>query len=61
MCQLGMGVTLLPETDMIGLGIQKYKVIDHRCCEIEKFICYRNGHIMTGIEQQLVSMVVTSN
>jgi len=61
MCQLGMGVTLLPETDIVGLGIQDYKKIDHRCCEIEKFICYRSGHFMTGIEQQLVSMIVTSN
>lgn len=58
MCQLGMGVTLLPETDLIGFGVQNYKVIDHRCCEIEKFICYRNGYILTGLEQQLVSMIV---
>lgn len=59
MCQLGMGVTLIPESDTAALGIRKYKVVDHNGCEIEKFICYRKSHQITGIEQQLIHRIVT--
>ncbi|MGM1046468.1 MAG: LysR family transcriptional regulator [Bacillota bacterium] len=58
MCQLGMGVTLIPESDTAALGVRNYKVIDHSYCEIEKFICYRKNHTITGIEQQLMNMIV---
>jgi DNA-binding transcriptional LysR family regulator len=61
MCQLGMGVTLIPESDTAAFGVRKYKVIDHRYCEIEKFICYRKNHTITGIEQQLMNRIVTAN
>ncbi|UNK18807.1 LysR family transcriptional regulator [Paenibacillus sp. N3/727] len=61
MCQLGMGVTLIPESDTAALGVRNYKVIDHRYCEIEKFICYRKNHTITGIEQQLMNMIVTAD
>nr|WP_280521274.1 LysR family transcriptional regulator [Paenibacillus mangrovi] len=61
MCQLGMGVTLIPESDTARLGIRHYKVIDHSCCEIEKFISYRKNHKITGVEQQLMNRIVTAN
>ncbi|WP_068613127.1 LysR family transcriptional regulator [Paenibacillus tuaregi] len=59
MCQLGMGVTLLPEADMGKLGIGKYRETGFSYCEIEKYICYRKNHKITGIEQQLINMIVT--
>ncbi|UHA75143.1 LysR family transcriptional regulator [Paenibacillus sp. 481] len=61
MCQLGMGVTLIPESDVASLGIHNYKVIDHHDCDIESFICYRKNHKITRVEQQLMRMVVTAD
>ncbi|WMT41315.1 LysR family transcriptional regulator [Paenibacillus sp. D2_2] len=61
MCQLGMGVSLIPESDTAVLGIRDYRVIDHPACELEKFICYRVSHKITGIEQQLMNMIVTAD
>ncbi|WP_229717138.1 LysR family transcriptional regulator [Paenibacillus aceti] len=60
MCQLGMGVSLIPESDTAALGIREYRVIDHLSCELEKFICYRKNYAITGIEQQLMNMIVNS-
>lgn len=60
MCGLGMGVTLLPESYTGMLGIREYKSIDHRCCEVEKFICRRKNHKVTGIERQLIDRIVTA-
>ncbi|MFU1795225.1 LysR family transcriptional regulator [Paenibacillus azoreducens] len=61
MCQLGMGVSLIPESDMAALGIRDYKVIDHHGCELEKFICYRKNHKITGIEQQLIDLIMNAD
>lgn len=61
MCQLGMGVSLIPELDTVALGIRDYRVIDHPACELEKFICYRVNHKITGIEQQLINMIAVAN
>ncbi|WP_068779319.1 LysR family transcriptional regulator [Paenibacillus sp. GM2] len=61
MCQLGMGVTLIPESDTAALGIRDYRVIDHHACELEKYICCRENHKITGIEQQLMNMITMAN
>ncbi|GAA0405620.1 LysR family transcriptional regulator [Paenibacillus motobuensis] len=61
MCQLGMGISLIPESDTAGLGIRDYRVIDHPACELEKYICYRENHKITGIEQQLMNMLATAD
>lgn len=61
MCQLGMGVSLIPESDTAVLGIKDYRVIDHHACELEKYICYRENHKITGIEQQLINMIAVAN
>ncbi|MDR0263251.1 MAG: LysR family transcriptional regulator substrate-binding protein, partial [Sphingobacterium sp.] len=58
MCQLGMGVSLIPESDTARLGVGDYKVIDYPSCELEKFICYRKNHKVTGIEQQLIDLIM---
>jgi len=59
MCQLGMGVTLLPESDLVAWGVSHYKAVDHSCCEIEKFVCYRKNYKLTGIERQFMELIVT--
>jgi len=61
MCQLGMGISLIPESDTVTLGIRDYRVIDHDACELEKYICYRENHKITGMEQQLMNMIATAN
>lgn len=61
MCQLGMGVSLIPESDTASLGIRDYRVIDHDACELEKFMCYRVNHKITGMEQQLMNMIAVAN
>lgn len=61
MCQLGMGVSLIPESDTVALGIRDYRVIDHPACELEKFMCYRVNHKITGMEQQLINMIAVAN
>ncbi|WP_159081729.1 LysR family transcriptional regulator [Paenibacillus sp. CAA11] len=61
MCQLGMGVTLIPKSDLARLGIAKFRELDHSCCIIEKYICTRKNHIVTGIEQQLIQRIVTTS
>lgn len=61
MCQLGMGVSLIPESDTVALGIRDYRVIGHPACELEKFMCYRVNHKITGMEQQLINMIAVAN